>query len=907
MGKRFGLCVHAAIVGSIVTCAASAHASENVVVFESGHVRPLALSPSGNLLFAVNTPDNRLEVYKVKNKKVEHLRSVPVGLEPVAVAARNDHEVWVVNHISDSVSIVDVDNDDARVVRTILVGDEPRDIVFAGAGKNRAFVTTAHRGQNVPYDPQFSTPGIGRADVWVYNANNLSDDLDGGPINIISLFTDSPRALAVSPNGKQVYAAGFNTGNRTSIVTEFVAPPLPPPATNFEGIPAIQTGLIVQYNGTNWLDELGRPWDGVINFTLPDRDVFVIDAMQNPPQAVPGAAGSWSNVGTTLYNMAVNPKSGKIYVSNTDARNLNRFEGPGTFAGHTVRAHHNENRITVLSPGSVQARHLNKHLDYSTCCANIPNNENKKSLALPTQMAVSKNGKTLYVAALGSSEIGVFETKKLEDNTFVPDDDDQIKLTGGGPTGVVLDEDRDQLYVLTRFDNGISVIDTDHGKEVSHTKMFSPEPPSVVTGRRMLYDARLSSKGDSACATCHVFGDKDDLSWDLGNPDDGMSPNFNDFRFSLTPNPVDPSFPPMKGPLATQSLRGMSNHGPMHWRGDRTNSASAPNVHPDSGAYDERENFKKFQLGFVNLIGTPGQISDADMSAFADFILQVTYPPNPVRNLDNGFTPDQAAGRDIFFNRIIEVGALACEGCHRTDPEANSEFGVKFPGFFGTDGQQAREVFPQVFKIPHFRNLYTKVGMFGMVDLNPLIETTPGYLGHMGEQIRGFGYSRSGDVDTLFRFLHATQFSQGFIFGPNPAGFPVGDVTLRRQVESYLLAFDSNMKPVVGQQITLADDCGGDVDSRIDLLVSRADVGDCDLVAKGRVNGKLRGYVYMGGGLFQTDRAADGPISSNALRNSINHHDESLTFTCAPPGTGFRVGVDRDDDNVLDGDDHHLD
>ena len=33
---------------------------------------------------------------------------MPVGLEPVAVAARTDAEVWVVNLLSDSVSIVDV-------------------------------------------------------------------------------------------------------------------------------------------------------------------------------------------------------------------------------------------------------------------------------------------------------------------------------------------------------------------------------------------------------------------------------------------------------------------------------------------------------------------------------------------------------------------------------------------------------------------------------------------------------------------------------------------------------------------------------------------------------------------------------------------------------------------------------
>ena len=48
--------------------------------------------------------------------------------------------------------------------------------------------------------------------------------------------------------------------------------------------------------------------------------------------------------------MIVNPVSGKVYVSNTEALNQNRFEGPGTFAGHSVRGHLHESRITVLGP-----------------------------------------------------------------------------------------------------------------------------------------------------------------------------------------------------------------------------------------------------------------------------------------------------------------------------------------------------------------------------------------------------------------------------------------------------------------------------------------------------------------------------------------------------------------------------
>src|SRR5689334_2896700 len=114
--------------------ASDASSRSPFTLFESGQVRPLALSPSGKLLLAVNTPDNRLEVFHVGSSGLSHRASVPVGLEPVSVAALSDDEVWVVNHLSDSVSVVRLSQDghSGTVVRTLLVGDEPRDIVFAG-------------------------------------------------------------------------------------------------------------------------------------------------------------------------------------------------------------------------------------------------------------------------------------------------------------------------------------------------------------------------------------------------------------------------------------------------------------------------------------------------------------------------------------------------------------------------------------------------------------------------------------------------------------------------------------------------------------------------------------------------------------------------------------------------------
>ncbi|HEV7518534.1 MAG TPA: hypothetical protein VGR07_19745, partial [Thermoanaerobaculia bacterium] len=468
---------------------AAAKAASPYTLFESGQARPLALAPDRRHLFVVNTPDNRLEIFGIKERGLVHTASIPVGLEPVAVAARSNHEVWVVNHLSDSVSVVALDDsgehgDDltGQVARTLLVGDEPRDIVFAGPGRKRAFITTAHRGQNIPIDPQFSTPGVGRADVWVFDADALGSGsggsggiggiggMGGTPLAIVTLFTDTPRALAVTPDGTRVYAAGFHTGNRTTIVPETALPDgfgpdgVPGPTTNAEGRPAPEVGAIVKWNGAHWVDALGRSRDPLVRFSLPDKDVFVLDAMANPPRQLSGAAGFFQGVGTILYTMAVNPVNGKVYVANTEANNADRFEGPGTFAGHSLRGHLHESRITVLTPGggssAVASRHLNKHIDYSHCCAPVPNPENARSLALPQGMAVTRNGATLYVAALGSDKVGVFSTAQLENDSFVPSTASQIHVSGGGPTGVVLDEDRGQLYVMTRFDDAISVIST---------------------------------------------------------------------------------------------------------------------------------------------------------------------------------------------------------------------------------------------------------------------------------------------------------------------------------------------------------------------------------------------------------------------------------------------------------------
>jgi hypothetical protein len=385
--------------------------------------------------------------------------------------------------------------------------------------------------------------------------------------------------------------------------------------------------------------------------------------------------------------------------------------------------------------------------------------------------------------------------------------------------------------------------------------------------------------------------------------------------------------------MTTQSLRGMANHGPMHWRGDRTGGTDAtrlnivPSAQPNTGTFDEDAAFKKFNVAFPGLIGSAAELSDADMQAYTDFILQVTYPPNPIRNLDNSLTPDQQVGHDFFFattsdgKELVSDSFHNCNGCHTLDPAGNAQFGVAKPGFFGSDGRYSFEAETQFFKVPHLRNLYQKVGMFGMdATFDPNDESgiafslPPPYNDNsfLGDQVRGVGFLHDGAIDTVFRFHGASAFVQT---ANNPGGIPVSlnpndpnapqvlatNIKLRRQIEAFMLAFDSNLAPIVGQQATLTASSGSDVGARIDLLEARAAAGECDLVVKGVARHRGVAFLYEPATRsFFTNKAHARRRSEAAVRALAENG--ALTFTAVPPGSGVRIGLDRDLDGVLDGD-----
>jgi hypothetical protein len=166
---------------------------------------------------------------------------------------------------------------------------------------------------------------------------------------------------------------------------------------------------------------------------------------------------------------------------------------------------------------------------------------------------------------------------------------------------------------------------------------------------------------------------------------------------------------------------------------------------------------------------------------------------------------------------------------------------------------------------------------------------------HMGPQVRGYGFTHDGGADTIIRFASY------------PAFLYEDPDTQRRQIEQYLFAFESNLKPVVGQQITVSEINLGRTADRVDLLIERASAGDANLVAHGVIDGEARGFLMDRSGAFRSDRSNEPPLTRAELLQLVDLPGHFLTFTAVPPGSGLRMALDRDLNGIFNGDESRPD
>jgi len=791
--------------------------STTYVNFEAQQTRPICLSPDGTRLFAVNTPDGRLSVFDISNAANAIpvlIREIPVGVEPVSVNVLSNDEAWVVNEVSDSVSVVSVAA--GAVTATLACKDEPSDVVFANG---KAFVSCA---QN--------------------NLVRVFDLATHAETATIALEGLNPRSLAVSTDGSKVYAAFKLSGNRTTLLPANLAP-APPPPTN-PALPAPpQVGLIVSAD-----DPRLSPAPN-----MPDNDVAEI------------ATGTltvtryFRGTGTVNFFIAMRPASDELWVANTEARNLTHFEPAQK--GHSV-----DNRVTrvnTFGAGTVTPFDLNPGVDYLL----FPNNAAlATALAQPTALAFTPDGAAFWLASFGTDRVakidadtGAVVTRIETGPTTGAAADPRNKR---GPRGLALQAAANRLYVLNRLSNTISILSTSSEQVLGEipTGSFDPTPAVIRQGRGFLYDARLSGNGTQSCASCHIDGDRDELAWDLGDPGGSMQTVSTAFgTFSMHP---------MKGPMTTQTLRGImivdlvpgpfgqQSMLPLHWRGDRAD-------------------FTAFNPSFASLLGG-AQISAADMNAFRDFVKTMVLPPNPNQNLDRTlpalFPPgdpnagDPNAGRRTFEKEDF-VTNQRCTTCHALPAGSNRAIVAAAINPAGPG---------QNFKAPHLRNVSQKLRF-----KRSSTEVS----------LSGFGLLHDGTDPDFMALLSRPGF-----------GTFANDTTRKRNLSAFMQCFDTGTAPAVGHTRTVRAATLASSAAEWTVLEAQAAAIYSDLVVRLLENGGRRGYVYRPAtNDYLGDRAAVGPLTRAALEAKIAA-GATATIMGAPRTSGPRLAIDRNGNAIPDGD-----
>lgn len=558
--------------------------------FEARQCHPLELH--GSVLLAVNSPKGSLAVFDLVAGVPVFRTEIPVGVEPVSVRARSATEAWVVNEVSDSISVVDLE--DGLVRATLQTPDEPSDVLFID---------------------DFAVVSCARSNLLrVLDANSHAE------VDTIPLMGNYPTSLAASPDGEKLYVSFLLSGNGTTTLVPDRAPAQPLP-----GNPALpappDTGKIVS------ADHPGIP------YKVLDHDIAVIDVATWTVDTYLGGAG------TVLHHLSVHPSSGELFVLNTDARNLMRFEPE--LRGHIV-----DHRITRYAADGLSSEvyDLNAGFDYST----LPNPAAQAiALAEPTGLAFA-GATEAWIAAFGSDRVA---RVNLATGSVIERVD--LRLPGEtsaemrGPRALVLNEAAGKLYVLNKISNTLAVIATGTGAVESELELgaFDPIPAEIKEGRGYLFDARLSGNGTLSCATCHVDADRDGIAWDLGVPSGTMivqtGKNLaNDHTDTLVARPMHP----MKGPMVTQTMRNLEGGAPFHWRGDRPTLAD-------------------FNATFVDLLGGDA-IDPGDFAALESYLMSLKHHPNPYRKLDNSLPASIRGGNPTAGEAAFHLEANHCGLCH---------------------------------------------------------------------------------------------------------------------------------------------------------------------------------------------------------------------------------------------------
>jgi DNA-binding beta-propeller fold protein YncE len=881
----------------------SPQATGAFVNFESPQVKPVALTTDGRGLLVTNTPNNSLALLTTVGG-LRQLDDIPVGYDPVAVAVRpgtNNAEAWVANMISDNISIVDIVQ--RRVVEVIEVGDEPVNILFTPDGLT-AFVIVQGRGDPALFDSTHPEQGfvitvdaaarqvVGQTFLDLDTPRAAVYDAANQELIVAALHsgtaTTTVGALVVKlvDSGVPPNANGCEddcqcdcvTSNVLAIARDFsltagilagaaeLGPEYPdqhddaafPMASPLVHRIVPDIGGVWQQIVDQLVDAAGVPLPGVaaqmatelnlvseahaedlieimahnLQTIRHDKDIVVLD-VSNPAVIPLPMTQEIAGMGTTLPGMGINPANGKVFVSNMEPHNLIRTEP-------ALKGAFMDNEVIVLEPGVNRVPGGTIDLTQVQPPPGDPGGidvtelARQNSLANPLDILFDTDDNRGYLVAFGPGRVGALNG----DNAAVLGRVD----VGRGPRGAALDAANDTLYVINRTDMTVMAVDVSDPAAMAVEQtvgLFNPEPLHIQQGRHFLYGTEFSQFNDLSCATCHPDADKDNENWDLGNPGGEIEAG--------PPNLQDPSNHPLKGPMATQTLKGLFTHEPLHWRGDKPI-------------------FQDFNPAFANLLGGAELDSD-EMDAYADFIMTVVFPPSPFYNRNGTFLEgsETLKGACQFVNR--------CDGCHSlvNDSCFESDDGL------GDGGSNLNNLNLQKSLVTQLRDIYSKF------PYEPLTHDWREGIFFEGADV---GHPLETFLLTFFGFTQQQ----------------------RDEMISFVTAHQSNVSAATGWQVIAKGQSNrAAVENVLTTMHFQFDLGgdpvlpsQNDVTARGVIGGVDIGYVLISTNPATWRSDIDEITDEATLLDSLAAGD-TLVFTAVPSGSGVRLGIDNDLDCLLNG------
>lgn len=290
-------------------------------------------------------------------RAVVHCRivaTVPVGSDPTGEAySPNGRFLYVTNLASRTVSVINTAND--KVAATIRVGRDPTGVAVSPDGK-RAYVVD----------------GLSDGEVTVIDTgrNKVIDTIRLGPDSY-------PQEVAVSPNGRLVYATNWAPGTvsvidtRTGKVTGTVHVAAHPIGVTFatpnrafvaslgpteqHGAPGAVTEIDTAGHRIKKVVGLGiasGPWGVAAG---PGNKLFVTDSGSNTVSVINTANDKVTGkikVGTGPYGVAVSTKSRRAYVTNPVSQSMSVINTNSDKVVTTVRGLHYPTSTAVNPAGT---------------------------------------------------------------------------------------------------------------------------------------------------------------------------------------------------------------------------------------------------------------------------------------------------------------------------------------------------------------------------------------------------------------------------------------------------------------------------------------------------------------------------------------------------------------------------